>query len=1836
MQSLDLIADVALSRLRELFSPAGRARPKVLLVDLGPEISSRIAIKARATLSELDIHLPHALADASAQDLVSDTPLVDLRHQRVPGDKRGRLFAATRIEYDLYRASMRNVIRLDDQTLREHRVAWLEAAGLNDLSDEMQASLTALFEIASPFAPQLSNFAEFVLQLHEQRRSGRHGDLEQIVSASLPTIRIPEGALAVKSANRNGPPTTTDWRKAFRAVEQDAQRYLFRTDKKKEPIPPATLAAKLDELARDDPATYGPSTPLHAALDSFIHDTGILRNDWRASQQALLAFPWEQLQPLFEDVDRSQRKTLGEETLEHFDDRGEHLDDDTRGQLLQVKTKMKQDDTAFRFAEDFYYTYKDIIARNNAALLRKWQNLVLKQPRVFDNVLSGVADTAGRLIQMHDGADLTDHVFLLRLPGAQDIDFWKNGHDPHLSRYIAWRYHGLDRALEGPVVCQLGRLQSHALATHGAHGENERKKRSAREFRFELALLPRGEAGSTDPDAAKGRSAHFIVEPPLRALATALADDLQKIANLSAARAHLWSTPIRRESAHFAGNVTRLDVADKATVRDAGNGNDGTLLDLNHPEGDIRSTFFAGLDGLVADGRLTRTDHDAIAAAFEVFHDSYSRAIRDWCDPKGLGVASPAWLEQAEDYGRLIETLITRTDRDALRQRLWRPLARLGTSAVAEGGRAMIIAPWHPLRLAEMAAKQQQLRRVLAGVLAHDADYARNAETFFRQLAGDLATTYYPEVGVIERPEGLSLLAETAAVLGYGLLEPPVRGHNGEEAEDQDVLDSSAAEAAQHFAEVGDRYLDLMPHEQANFSVVLYNADSKALPTAVADRFADSVDRNAELRCDLFLSHDDPRHTRRIYEQQNAAIAEHEDDNPVLSSEAASNFLSRLRVGCLTAPREGDGTAHEHDLVLMQDVIARAAELRWIELEPPAVEPALADFSPATWSRRHPADENDLKAAVYLTSPVLPRVARAYLALMHGLAAGEASARFQIPARVVNFGHEPLRRMITTTHRLGEWVVNYDAIADRRLLQSAEIDIIRHVRERGSNRTLLVSTQATPFFVYHQLRAIVSDILGGEHQAERRGIDPDALVRTLVKEANGISGGLVMRATRDDDACRELLGIVLAMRDIRARLAAESVGRGLCWYFLDDYARWFDKKAGTVADIIALAPTITAGERRLRVVISESKFVTDSAQSGAANKSHTQLRTTMHALEQALNPDEERVDRELYLSRLADLLLEGTSHFEDDGDPPYSLLDWSREVRDGRLPLELLGLSHIFLHDARDVPTPARRLDEIRGRQLFFHRDDIARLLRHDDGVSTEAPDEAWHDALLTNRRAAALADRAASHPAPAAGDGRAKPGPVGNEHTAATGQATAPLADAPDGACGVADAARRSPAADRPTGAAADAAPAPIDPGTPPPSRGRSNAGEMTPPVRAWLDAQAGEADDTEIRRWMEAEVQRLRTALLDFQMTQEVRETRLTPNAALVRMKGSPSLTRHNVDRRRDELESTYGLRLLNVRQAPREILISLQRPDRDDGTPKLTLAQAWRQRALPKTAPKENGHLLLGIRESDGRPVYLNLAGGFAGQPEHAPHTLIAGMTGGGKGVLIQNLLLDICATNSPDAAHVYIIDPKGLDFTWMEALPHLQGEIAANQQDAATMLEALVATMHARLELFRAHPGVTKLAHYNARVDAADRLPRIFLFHDEYATWGQTKEYRELTENRINELGQMARAAGIHVFLITQRPERSVMPLQARENLGNRLSLHVANANNADLVGVPGADKLLLGGHLGAMLPGETQTGGDGVIEVQVPFVGADDIDALTRHIAESWRAWRLAEAEPADA
>jgi len=232
-----------------------------------------------------------------------------------------------------------------------------------------------------------------------------------------------------------------------------------------------------------------------------------------------------------------------------------------------------------------------------------------------------------------------------------------------------------------------------------------------------------------------------------------------------------------------------------------------------------------------------------------------------------------------------------------------------------------------------------------------------------------------------------------------------------------------------------------------------------------------------------------------------------------------------------------------------------------------------------------------------------------------------------------------------------------------------------------------------------------------------------------------------------------------------------------------------------------------------------------------------------------------------------------------------------------------------------------------------------------------------------------------------------------------------------------------------------------------------------------------------------------------------------------------------------------------------------------------------------------------------------------------PFNQPHTLVAGITGSGKSVLIQNLILYIALSRSPDDAQLFLIDAKyGVDYIPLQLLPHVaagSGGIIDDPDSAISSLEELVAEMENRYKLFKE----AKVKDIQAYRRSGQKLATIWVIHDEFADWMQTEDYAARVPEIVNRLGAKARGAGIFLIFAAQRPDNTVMPMQLRSQLGNRLILKVDGTGTSEVAmgeKNAGAEKLLGKGHMLAKT-GETPQ----PVFVQVPFLDMNDVPLIVQ-------------------
>lgn len=1786
MTKNELIAAVAIDFIKAQLENEPEGTLRFCMLGLEPSVVRAIASAALADAETSNAIIVRIASSFDSENTLpesarSDESITHWRHCRLPEQKRAVLFATTQEELQRNDKSVEKITKIETDTLRALYKSWIEKADLTEryLDNTKRSHLLTALKAANEThaARTIESFADFVLAISESIITGGL-PLQKAIDYSLPSLRLPRYAGyfdRISEKNRN---SSAEWSRIFRRLHAKIRPLLVREDERGDPID--------DQLAENFQQVKNRLEEEDCKVIEQFLKADLSADSWKQVQKDLVELDWREISEIFEGLKKTDRLPLGERTLKFFDDEfDDQLDDEQRALLSANFPKEPTDDI-----QTFFESYREHIARDKK-LYGAWEKYIYNNPQPYDDLFVGILATLHRLRERTDDDQINEYKIAVRIPRSREKSFWRTK-NANVARYFAFRYRGIERLFGSSVEFDFGRLNEFYFPQVDKELlKNTSGARDARSLKFEVTL---------DPNGAKAKLL-FVWEMPVDAIATSMADDLIRISNEDGHEALLATANIARQSISAKGRIQRVDLNDVNTVRDVRNGNDGVMVAPNKPSSDCGASFIAALGNL--SGVLGEKNANAIGDAFKEFAGAYTKAIRAWVGRDGHGLASADFIAQADAYGRLLKALQDHANNDLSREQLWKEILRVGIANIGSGAPAAIILPWHPLRIAEIHIKALQTAEMVKQVIGASEEDIFRADLLFQQKQTELKSDFYPEVCIGIEDSRPILLSSAETKFDYSLAEPPQRR---KKANGDDALDIEPGVAARAFSSVGEQFLSLLPHERANFSIVLYNAESKALPSALAAELSNKVEQENELQCDLLLTHSHPLRVRRIYEQQNVAVSE--ESGSVMASEAARNFLSRLRVGFLDpSDLPKDDTARASDLVALQDVIARNADVKW-KKAPGDRHPSLTEHIPPRWSRRRPIGPADTATSVYLTAPVQPEVGQIYLnAIQTFLSGDNALSGNVIPAREVNFKDTEIAEVFKDTHQIGEWVVNFDELVDRRLLSNNGVQVIRHIHDRNVDRNITVSTTSRP----RLLRALLKERLDRIDPGIAAGNGSDAIDR-LINEANTLSGHVVMRAARYGHYANELLGIVLSMQKIREGLGAASMPIG--WYFLDDYASWFGQQEEQIADIMALAPRIANGKPVLRIAISEAKFVSSKGYRAQATKSSKQLEETVARLGRAINPDRQRIDRDAWLHRIGDFMIEGMEPFDPELFDGWDLHRWSDEVRQDNVPIELAGFSHVFVHDDDEYvdaggSTPLKGMPHCV--QQIFDKPRVADALRSFARGQQTAADgnektgEPWADALVSTQGKEAE---------PSSGAGI---GPATERKDHETSEDKGPqIVNEPSNDTAPEDAGNAQTPDSEPDD----------NPKQPTEAEGEGPAIDESLPhlpsqdLMRWLGHGDASSDDPTAKEWLDNVVVSLQRALRGYDMTAELFGSRLTPNAALVRFRGSDDLTLQKVEKRRQELLTSHAINVINVLAAPMEVIIMVARPKRAI----LRLRDLWRQRKLPPSAPDTNTSLLLGARESNGELLYLNVGDGFEGLHPHGPHTLIAGETGSGKGVLVQNLLLDICATNSPNSARIRMIDPKaGIDFPWLRKMPHLDGDLITNREDAIETLDDLVEEMERRNHLL-AEAGVSKLANYNKKVDPSQRLPRIWLFHDELADWMMIDDYRDAVELNANRLGVKARAAGINLVFITQRPDKDALPMQLRANLTNRLVLKVADKRNSILVlDEPGAERLLGQGHLAAKLSGE----GD-IILAQVPFADEDEIIELADLIRDAWTSTKV--------
>lgn len=404
-------------------------------------------------------------------------------------------------------------------------------------------------------------------------------------------------------------------------------------------------------------------------------------------------------------------------------------------------------------------------------------------------------------------------------------------------------------------------------------------------------------------------------------------------------------------------------------------------------------------------------------------------------------------------------------------------------------------------------------------------------------------------------------------------------------------------------------------------------------------------------------------------------------------------------------------------------------------------------------------------------------------------------------------------------------------------------------------------------------------------------------------------------------------------------------------------------------------------------------------------------------------------------------------------------------------------------------------------------------------------------------------------------------------------------------------------------------------------------------PPLHLLDDSTPTRAKQGMQRGQLEQNAKFLATVLADFGIKGEIVKVRPGPVVTLYELEPAPGTKTSRVIGLSDDIARSMSAVSVRIAVVPGRSVIGIEMPN-------ITREMVHlRELLASEVFEKATGNLRLALgKDIAGNPVATDLS--------RMPHLLIAGTTGSGKSVAMNTMILSLLYSCTPDQCKLIMIDPKMLELSVYEGIPHLLTPVVTDPAKAVIALKWTVREMEDRYRAM-SQLGVRNIAGYNSRLAEAhkkgeilfrtiqtgfdddgkpimedqpigsDPLPNIVVVVDEMADLMLVAG--KDVEAAIQRLAQMARAAGIHLIMATQRPSVDVITGTIKANFPTRISFQVTSKiDSRTILGEQGAEQLLGQGDMLFM------AGGGRISRIHGPFVSDEEVENVVNHLKSQAR------------
>lgn len=390
-------------------------------------------------------------------------------------------------------------------------------------------------------------------------------------------------------------------------------------------------------------------------------------------------------------------------------------------------------------------------------------------------------------------------------------------------------------------------------------------------------------------------------------------------------------------------------------------------------------------------------------------------------------------------------------------------------------------------------------------------------------------------------------------------------------------------------------------------------------------------------------------------------------------------------------------------------------------------------------------------------------------------------------------------------------------------------------------------------------------------------------------------------------------------------------------------------------------------------------------------------------------------------------------------------------------------------------------------------------------------------------------------------------------------------------------------------------------------------STGAYTPPPLSLLQKDKGKPAVGDVK----ASANTIKRTLQNFGISVEMDEVSIGPTVTRYAMKPAEGVRLAKIMSLQSNLELALAASPIRIEAPiPGKSLVGIEVPNTTKST--LGLASLFSEDEFQGS----DKPLLAALgRDITGKPHYANIA--------KMPHMLIAGATGAGKSVTVNDIIVSLLYRKGPQEVRLLMVDPKRVELTLYNGIPHLLTPVITDAKKAILALKWLAKEMDRRYDVLEVEK-VRDISSYHKNVfepsqnkkhtegeEAPEPMPYIVAFIDEMADL-MTAYPREL-EAAVVRLAQMSRAVGIHLILSTQRPSVKVITGLIKANVPSRLALQVASQiDSRTILDAGGAEKLLGAGDM-LYLSGEMSK----PRRIQAPFVSEDEVKSVVKYLTDTY-------------